>query len=548
MLRSDPLRRSRLSIAPWALVLLAAAPAMAQKAPSQTSRLRPLQIVAQPITTITAHHDGVAGGPAPRGNCPPTVATYTDANFEGGSFTVQAGFAQQEIAAVSFVLPASAFPIKINTAEMIFATQSSAVTTTTQWSFLVWSGTPATGTLEFEFNSDGDILPHIVIPPGTNGVNVQVSVDAGDPEQIILQDPGNHTFSIGYRIDVHNNQTQNPCFVAPPTSSNAFPTTDVSGLANPDNNWLFGVNCGPFGCPANGGWARFSALPGACRPNGDWVIRTSWESVNCSEPVGACCLPSGACEIRTQAACVAASGTFQGANVLCGSVNCPLPPQACCFPSTGGCLNLTPTNCANAGGIPGGTGTACATYVCFPMGACCLPNGSCIGPVSPTNCQAQGGTFQGNSTTCGTVNCPIPSGACCFADGFCLDLSPTDCTTAGGTFQGLGTTCATTTCPIPTGACCFATGACLTLSQDDCATGGGAYQGDNTPCGKATCSPACPCDFNASGVLNSQDFFDFLSCFFTTGCTDADFNADQQVNSQDFFDFLSCFFAPPAGC
>jgi hypothetical protein len=59
---------------------------------------------------------------------------------------------------------------------------------------------------------------------------------------------------------------------------------------------------------------------------------------------------------------------------------------------------------------------------------------------------------------------------------------------------------------------------------------------------------ACPCDFNHDSVLNSQDFFDFLNCFFMPGCANADYNHDMVVNSQDFFDFLNCFFMPPAGC
>jgi hypothetical protein len=62
------------------------------------------------------------------------------------------------------------------------------------------------------------------------------------------------------------------------------------------------------------------------------------------------------------------------------------------------------------------------------------------------------------------------------------------------------------------------------------------------------CQATCACDFNHDNVLNSQDFFDFLNCFFTNGCANGDFNHDNVVNSQDFFDFLNCFFQPPAGC
>jgi hypothetical protein len=52
--------------------------------------------------------------------------------------------------------------------------------------------------------------------------------------------------------------------------------------------------------------------------------------------------------------------------------------------------------------------------------------------------------------------------------------------------------------------------------------------------------PACPCDVNGSGDLNSQDFFDFIGAFFGGN---ADFNGSGETNSQDFFDFLACFFA-----
>lgn len=116
---------------------------------------------------------------------------------------------------------------------MIFATSNATVETTTHWSFLVWEGTPQGGTLVADFSSDDIILPHLVIPPGTNGVNVQVSVDPNDPEQIVITDNGSHTFTIGYRIDQHNNQVDNPCLSPPHRRTRSRRRTSAASPAPP---------------------------------------------------------------------------------------------------------------------------------------------------------------------------------------------------------------------------------------------------------------------------------------------------------------------------
>lgn len=389
---------------------------------------------------VVLHRSGDGGGTA--GGCDPVVSTHTNASFEGGQYIAQGGFAEQEVAAASFTLPASAFPVRIDLAEMIFATSGATVTTTTRWSVMFWEGTPATGTLAFSASSDGELLPHLVMQPGTNGTNIQFMIDPGDAEQIILQDNGSRTISFGYRIDRHNAQTQNPCVVAPPSSANAFPCTDVGGLQQPAQNWLRMVDCGALGCGA--GWKRFSEIPAICRPSGDWVMRLTWTALgDCgTAPTGACCVGSN-CSQRSQAECQQLGGTYRGDGVACAAATCDTgAPVACCFASTGGCLNLPASQCTAAGGVPGPGGSACGSYNCNPQGACCMSDGTCQGPMSPSACASAGGTYKGDGTSCATVTCPPPLGAACFANGFCLTLTQADAQTAGASWKGPGTTCA----------------------------------------------------------------------------------------------------------
>jgi len=289
----------------------------------------------------------------PRGRACDDQSTHTDADFGGGSFLAQAGFAQGEMAVASYQLAPSDFPI---------ATVSALEQTTTFWSVLVWDGDPDTGTLVAEFSSDDVILPHLVAGPGTTGTNLQISVDPSDPQQIfIFNDSGTARFSVGFRIDRHNAPSPSPCLVPPDQNRNAFPVTDTGPLDVPGGNWLFGLNCGSFGCPPGGGWTTFAGLNPLCRPSGDWVLRASWTRVDCQPGVGACCKPDGSCEVTLVGDCDAIGGTYQGDGTECDDpgLNCPAPVGACCNPS-GGCLgDLTQDQCASFGGSWAGPGTDC---------------------------------------------------------------------------------------------------------------------------------------------------------------------------------------------
>lgn len=512
-----------------------------------------------------------------RGNfgCPQgssTTVSHTDADFGGDSFIVQAGFAENEIAAASYVIPAGDFPIQIDTIEAVFAQQSAVVTTTTQWSILVWEGTPNTGNLVAEFMSDDVILPNLVLPPGTQGSNLLVTVDPSDPKQIVINDIGNQTFSVGYRIDVHNNQTQNPCFTAPPSNSNAFPTTDVSGLAAPTQNWLFGVNCGIFGCPPNGGWTTFQNLNILCRPSGDWVIRASYCALPGSQ-IGACCEPDGACTSPIDdASCSALGGVFQGDGSDCASVMCPnlfgaccrangtcddndvlqedcegldeifsqdmtcaqvepcpQPAGACCTDIGAGCVEVSEAECIAPpfNGVWLGAFVPCSPTAC--EGACCNPTTGFCSIEDEALCNQFGSQFQGPGTTCvGPSNNECPMAACCLPDGMCIDATVVDCTAQGGDYND-GEVCASFSCPQPLGACCLTSGGCLSdITQMTCEGQGQIWAGPGTVC-PGDCQQSClggNGDMNTDLNIDGVDIQGFVDCMLTGSSPDPNVNCD----------------------
>ena len=373
-----------------------------------------------------------------RGSCPQVEVARTDSTFGAGSYTLQAGFAQGEILAASYDVPLEDFPIRIDLAEVMFATSNATQETTTHWSVYIWDGAPSTGTLVASYSSDDIILPHLVMPPGTSGMIISVSVDPTDPDQIyIYNDSGENKFTVGFGVDQHNNPG-NPCQSSPPINSNAFPTTDISGLDFPNDNWINAID-GPW-CVCGVGWFTFQQFPSLCTPSGDWVLRAAYTPVNCTVEPAACCLTNNSCLDLTPTECEALGGISQNPGTNCSSYVCGSGVGACCVESTGNCVDFDLNTCNIVGGIHMGEGTTCDSTTCFPVGACCLPDGACIGPVTPEDCVAVAGTFQGDGTSCSTTNCPQPIGACCGPD-WCLDLTEADCSAVAGSWQGMDSLC-----------------------------------------------------------------------------------------------------------
>jgi hypothetical protein len=432
-----------------------------------------------------------------RGDCPSVMSTHTDSDWGPGEYVLQAGFAQGESAAASYELSADSFPLKLDSVELMFATSNAVVETTTEWTVRIYSGTPDTGTLVSQWSSDGDLLPHLVMPPGTTGMIVLFTVDPNDPDQIYIEDDGSHVYTVGYRIDSHN-QPGSPCLSAPDPNYNAFPCTDTSGLDEPTQNWINMV-AGPF-CICGEGWGSFQSLPNICRPSGDWVLRSAVTPQDCVAVTGACCLEDGSCEDELQSSsCDDLDGTYQGDDSMCANVDCPSPSGACCIESTGDCVDLESDLCELGGGIHH-PGASCATLICFPEGACCLPDGTCVSDVAPEMCEIAGGLFQGDGSTCVSDLCPQPLGACCLTNGNCIDVEDTVCVAFGGSWKGAASSC-------------------------------------NDP-GICDSNP-CPSDVNGDGVVDVNDLLNVIADWNTPGSGGTDINGDGVVDVNDLLAIIS---------
>ncbi len=451
------------------------------EAPVRLESVRTLQIVISPST----HEARVR---SMQRMCPELVVAHTDSDFGPGQYIVQAGFEQQEAAAASYVVPAEAFPVHFNSAEIMFATANATTQTTTEWSFELWRGTPQSGQLVANYASDGTILPHLIMPPGTTGTVVQILIDPSDPDQLFVEDDGSHTYTVAFRIQAHHSPGQ-PCLVAPAEQLNAFPTTDVSGLNVPSGNWIDAID-GPL-CVCGNGWFTFSQFPTFCTPSGDWVIRSTYTPFQCASATGGCCFADASCELLSESDCGTLNGIWAGADVTCTQADCQPSPGACCVESTGACTEVDEATCVAFGGAFHAN-ESCATWICFPEGACCLANGDCTGPVQQETCVGFGGTFMGHGTDCATIDCPDPIGWCCPEDGsFCSDMTESQCDAFGATWGGVGTSC-----------------------------------DDATACGGAS----CPGDVDGSGAVDVDDLLLILSGWGGSGSGDADGDGDVDVD------------------
>ena len=405
------------------------------------------------------------------------VTVQNDSFVSGGSAVIVGGFHPGEQAAVWLTSPCDGTIVALQVA---WLASDPGATFSLERNIWVYDG----GT----FPNPGAVLEQLegpVLWPGV--INEYRYLDDNNSFPINIPVTAGQTFVVSLEFD---NYTY-------PLSGSVV--RDVDGCQN-GRNALYDTG---------GSWSNFCALLA-----GDLVIRAV---IDCEDPIGACCLPSGDCsDGLTEAACAAMDGTYQGDDVLCSEVECPQPTEACCFLPEG-CLDLSVDDCYIAAGYPQGPGTDCNSTVCFPTGACCMPDGSCVDEMPEEDYLAADGTFQGDDVLCSEVECPQPAGACCLSNGNCLELDEADCgVIPNSSWAGIGTDC---------------DDADENGTADDC--------------------EAVPGDCDGDGDIDLSDFFTFQTCF--TGpdggpvgqeCECVDFDDDDDVDLQDFLAFQTSFTGP----
>ena len=256
-------------------------------------------------------------------------------------------------------------------------------------------------------------------------------------------------------------------------------------------------------------------------------------------PIGACCLSGALCSERTEPACAADGGAYQGEGSTCARVSCVTPRPYCCKPN-GSCAAELPDICAGKQGTQVVGQEACAAAGCKPptAQACCMKDGSCQ-EVGVQECEVDDGLHyhelipdpnHDHSThdhtgpqLCVNSPCKAGTGPCCLVDR-CVDLtSALECTKLGGTMPAYGITCADGACDLfgTVGACCRPDLTCAMLVEPACSRARGIFSPGKTcpevdcpPAGeKGTCCASSGCDYllpsdcrSRGGFLRGFDF------------------------------------------
>jgi len=125
---------------------------------------------------------------------------------------------------------------------------------------------------------------------------------------------------------------------------------------------------------------------------------------------GVCCMPDGSCENNggiglLEEDCAAMGGVWDDSTTDCAEADCPDPLGACCLQS-GACLQLDEATCLSLNGDWGGAASTCVEFCVDPTGACCFSNGNCAESLTESNCLDLGGTWS-EGQVCATVcSCP----------------------------------------------------------------------------------------------------------------------------------------------
>jgi hypothetical protein len=263
-------------------------------------------------------------------------------------------------------------------------------------------------------------------------------------------------------------------------------------------------------CPTSDPDAACCALAGTCTitKRAACAAPSSWHAEwytctpnPCPAPTGACCYGDGRCQTTLMGQCSNGGGVYQGDFVPCDPTPCP-EVAACCLPS-GSCLIRNQAACValNPPGLWYAGTSSCTPDPCssLPSGSCCLPSGSCtVG--TETACTEGIWTLSGG---CVPNICPAPNEprACCTLQRTCTLTLRGDCIEPSQ-WHPEWSSCDPNLCPTPVGACCTLNGVCTLTMESNCDPSS-TWRGDFTDCEPNPC-PGLPTESTSWGHIKNR--------------------------------------------